>query len=134
MEITGKIYLFANKFEGKNGTFTRCCTNVSDIDKDGNVKGRVYFDVAFRGDKAPKKDQIEQLKDDCIYEIEVIKGFIGAKTYKEKTIPEIVILECKILDVKKVKKTKTEKKKAKPAKKPVEEEGSLNEIKDDLPF
>ena len=128
MEITGKIYLFANKFEGKNGTFTRCCTNVSDTDKDGNVKGRVYFDVAFRGEKAPKKDQIEQLKDDCIYEIEVIKGFMGAKTYKEKTIPEIVILECKILDVKKVKKAKTEKKKAKPAKEAKAEDAEEEEL------
>ena len=139
MKITGKIYLFANKYQNKDGeTITRCSTNVAENDKDGNVKSRFYLDVKFAGKKAPKKEDVEKLKDDHIYEIDVKDGFLGCKSYTNKddelvVKPELVVLECEITDVKKVKKTETKKKKAKPSKSKKEDDDEEVD-EEELPF
>lgn len=138
MDITGKIYVFANKYKTKKGDImTRCSTNISEQDKDGNVISRFYIDVKFRGDNAPKKEQIEDMEENVIYEIDVKKGFLSCRSYEKdgetKIVPEIVVMECKVTDAKKVKKTQTKKKTAKSAPKKTEEEtDDVDDVK--MPF
>lgn len=136
MKITGKLYLFANKKDINGVIVTDCTTNVSAQDKDGNTKARFYFEVRFSGDNAPTKDQINQLKENFIYEVDVKDGFLGARYYTTqdgayKAIPQIIIQDCKILSAKQTAKKPT---KRKAEKKQEEHDSDASEVSTDLPF
>ena len=140
MKISGTVYLFANKYQNKEGqTITRCSINLAETGRDGNTKSRFYLDVRFAGDKAPTKEQVRKMKDDIMYQIDIKDGFLACKSYQKngETIvkPELVILECEIIDTKKVKKTETEKKKPKPSEPTKRKDDEGIEIEEEeLPF
>lgn len=139
MNVTGKIYVFANHYEDSQGNErVRLSTNVGAKDKDGNIISRIYIDIRFAGDKAPTKDQLAKFRDDTMYTLGVNDGFLDARVYKNKegenvTIPVLVILDSKVLDAQKVKKTKTAKKKTATGKKQEEESSDIVE-ETGLPF
>ena len=153
MKITGKIYVFANKKEDREGNIhTRLVTNVTDGREDSQT--RLYIDVRLRGDNF-KKGAESKFKEDTLYEIEHKDGFLACRSYEnadgfEVKVPVLVILDAKVTDSqpvgKKKKSSKTDKKtqKAKKSKKPEpepeeddedeEEEDEFEVNEDELPF
>ena len=158
MKITGKIYVFANKKEDREGNIhTRLVTNVTDGREDSQT--RLYIDVRLRGDNF-KKGAESKFKENTLYEIDVKDGFLACRSYEnqdgfEVKVPVLVILDAKVTDAqpvgKKKKSSKTDKKskKAKKSKKPEPEPEEDDEdeeeedetdpedadvIEDELPF
>lgn len=155
MKITGKIYVFANKREDREGNIhTRLVTNVTDGSEDNQT--RLYIDVRLRGDNF-KKGAESKFKENTLYEIDVKDSFLSCRSYEieggfEVKVPVLVILDAKVTDAqpvgKKKKSSKTDKKskKAKKAKKPEpepeeddedeeeEEEDEFEVKEDELPF
>lgn len=153
MKITGKIYVFANKREDREGNIhTRLVTNVTDGSEDNQT--RLYIDVRLRGDNF-KKGAESKFKENTLYEIDVKDGFLACRSYEnedgfEVKVPVLVILDAKVTDAqpvgKKKKSSKTDKKskKAKKSKKPEpepeeddedeEEEDEAEIEEDELPF
>lgn len=153
MKITGKIYVFANKREDREGNIhTRLVTNVTDGSEDNQT--RLYIDVRLRGDNF-KKGAESKFKENTLYEIDVKDSFLACRSYEieggfEVKVPVLVILDAKVTDAqpvgKKKKSSKTDKKstKAKKSKKPEpepeeddedeEEEDEAEIEEDELPF
>lgn len=92
MNVNGKIVVFVNEKEGKNGKFNSYCTKIG---KDGKLYASVRFAKTIPSDK---------LESGKAYTIEVEEGFLTNDVYNDKDYLTLVITKghCeKSTDVKK---------------------------------
>lgn len=91
MNVNGKIVVFVNEKEGKNGKFNSFCTKIG---KDGKLYASVRFAKTIPSDK---------LESGKAYTMDV-KGFLTNDVYNDKDYLTLVVQEAKIekaTDVKK---------------------------------
>lgn len=81
MNVTGKITMFVENVEGKNGnTFAKYSGSISHKHQDGtytNAKIELEFDNNFQA-----KDKLAQLKEKTAYQLEVKEGWLDAKSWE----------------------------------------------------
>lgn len=98
MNVNGKVVVFVNEKEGKNGKFNSFCTKIG-------TEGKLYASVRFA--KTIPSDKLESGK---AYTLEVAKGFLTNDIYNEKDYLTVVIQEAKVLKASEVKSGKKESK------------------------
>ena len=131
MNITGTAYLFVKKWKAKkegDKDITIFETSIS-RKEDDEYLGNYYLRVNF-AEKALSNDQRAKFKEEFIYQIEIVKGFLTTREGKDGVnLPCIMVQEFKL-------KGKTPSKRKPTQKKEEEKEPSLDDIlnDDDLPF
>ena len=131
MNITGTAYLFVKKWKAKkegDKDITIFETSIS-RKEDDEYLGNYYLRVNF-AEKALSNDQRAKFKEEFIYQIEIVKGFLTTREGKDGVnLPCIMVQEFKL-------KGKTPSKRKPTQKKEEEKEPSLDDLlnDDDLPF
>lgn len=131
MNITGTAYLFVKKWKAKkeeDKDITIFETSIS-RKEDDEYLGNYYLRVNF-AEKALSNDQRAKFKEEFIYQIEIVKGFLTTREGKDGVnLPCIMVQEFKL-------KGKTPSKRKPTQKKEEEKEPSLDDLlnNDDLPF
>ena len=131
MNITGTAYLFVKKWKAKkegDKDITIFETSIS-RKEDDEYLGNYYLRVNF-AEKALSNEQRAKFKEEFIYQIEIVKGFLTTREGKDGVnLPCIMVQEFKL-------KGKTPSKRKPTQKKEEEKEPSLDDIlnDDDLPF
>lgn len=131
MNITGTAYLFVKKWKAKkegDKDITIFETSIS-RKEDDEYLGNYYLRVNF-AEKALSNEQRAKFKEEFIYQIEIVKGFLTTREGKDGVnLPCIMVQEFKL-------KGKTPSKKKPAQKKEQEKEPSLDDLlnDDDLPF
>ena len=131
MNITGTAYLFVKKWKAKkegDKDITIFETSIS-RKEDDEYLGNYYLRVNF-AEKALSNDQRAKFKEEFIYQIEIVKGFLTTREGKDGVnLPCIMVQEFKL-------KGKTPSKRKPSQKKETKEEPSLDDMlnDDDLPF
>lgn len=105
MNVSGKITMFVEKKEGKNGNnYQSYSGSISHKHQDGtytNAKIELEFDKAF-----PHNDKLPSLKEKTAYQLEVKEGWLDSKCweYEGKKQYRIIIhvKDATILSVKEV--------------------------------
>lgn len=97
MNVNGKIIVFVNEREGKNGKFNSFCTKIG-------TEGKLYANVRFA--KTIPSDKLEAGK---AYTLEVTKAFLTNDIYNEKDYLTLVVQEAKVVKASEVKNGKKEK-------------------------
>lgn len=89
MEISGKINLFVATREKEGNEFKTFRASVSTKKEDGSYE-TASVDVNFDKENFPEA-KLKKLDDNCVYQLNVIKGWIGARSYTKdgKRIPVI---------------------------------------------
>lgn len=131
MNITGTAYLFVKKWKAKkegDKDITIFETSIS-RKEDDEYTGNYYLRVNFT-EKALSNEQRAKFKEELIYQIEILKGFLTTREGKDgENLPCILVQEFKL-------KGKTPSKRKPSQKKETKEEPSLDDMlnDDDLPF
>ena len=131
MNITGTAYLFVKKWKAKkegDKDITIFETSIS-RKEDNEYLGNYYLRVNF-AEKALSNEQRAKFKEEFIYQIEIVKGFLTTREGKDGVnLPCIMVQEFKL-------KGKTPSKRKPTQKKEEEKEPSLDDLlnDDDLPF
>ena len=131
MNITGTAYLFVKKWKAKkegDKDITIFETSIS-RKEDDEYLGNYYLRVNF-AEKALSNDQRAKFKEEFIYQIEIVKGFLTTREGKDGVnLPCIMVQEFKL-------KGKIPSKKKQSQKKEAKKEPSLDDLlnDDDLPF
>lgn len=97
MDVLGKVVVFVNEKEGKNGKFKSFCTKIG-------KEGKLYASVRFS-----KNIPSDKLEIGVAYTINITSGFLTNDVYNDKDYLTLVIVEGKCESSSKVK-TDTKKK------------------------
>lgn len=99
-EVTGNMTVFAQERGKGRNAFTVFSTSVGSKDESGKYKN-LYFDVLFRKDNNPiELGYMSGRGRDNICEINVNKGFLTVRTYKDRDGNEQKKLAIMVLEYK----------------------------------
>ena len=109
MDVKGKINVFVEKLEGKNGnSYQRFWGSISHKHEDGTYTN-ARIELQF-GNDFVNKDKLTQLKENTAYEFEIVNGWLDCKAWenaegKKEYRIMIHIREANLLSSKEVNKT-----------------------------